>query len=75
MGNNRDCTCGSGAHPRRCSKHPLAYAEHVAELQAEADLYAEAHRRATEAADAEYRRVYAEEVKRIEQKEAANART
>jgi len=28
------CTCGSGAHPRRCIKHPDAYDQHVAELNA-----------------------------------------
>lgn len=26
------CTCGSGAHPRRCELHPDAYDRHVAEL-------------------------------------------
>lgn len=31
----RDCTCGSGAHPRRCDWHKGAYEEHIAELNAE----------------------------------------
>lgn len=31
------CRCGSGAHPRRCEVHPARYAEHCAELSAEAD--------------------------------------
>jgi hypothetical protein len=26
------CTCGSGAHPRRCKQHPYGYDQHVAEL-------------------------------------------
>ena len=30
-----DCTCGSGAHPRRCAVHPAAYERHVAEINAE----------------------------------------
>jgi hypothetical protein len=30
------CTCGSGGHPRRCTQHPKAYDEHVAELNEEA---------------------------------------
>jgi len=29
------CTCGSGAHPRRCDLHPTRYDEHIAELEAE----------------------------------------
>lgn len=29
------CTCGSGNHPRACELHPGAYAEHIAELDAE----------------------------------------
>jgi hypothetical protein len=29
------CTCGSGAHPRFCWKHPREYDRHVARLQAE----------------------------------------
>lgn len=29
------CTCGSGAHPRRCRVHPDAYDEHVREINAE----------------------------------------
>ena len=29
------CTCGSGAHPRRCKKHPDAYEKHCEELNAE----------------------------------------
>lgn len=29
------CTCGSGAHPRRCAAHPDAYDRHVAEINAE----------------------------------------
>lgn len=29
------CTCGSGAHPRRCKLHPDEYDRHVAELNAE----------------------------------------
>jgi hypothetical protein len=41
------CTCGSGAHPRACAKHPEAYAAHVAEIQAEYDAEPdEAHRAA-----------------------------
>jgi len=28
------CTCGSGAHPRRCALHPQAYDAHVAGLNA-----------------------------------------
>jgi len=28
------CRCGSGAHPRRCEVHPLAFDEHARELQA-----------------------------------------
>ena len=28
------CTCGSGAHPRRCELHPKAFAEHVDHLNA-----------------------------------------
>lgn len=28
----RVCTCGSGAHPRRCATHPSAYQEHLDEL-------------------------------------------
>ena len=31
------CTCGSGAHPRRCELHPEAYQQHVEELNALAD--------------------------------------
>lgn len=27
------CTCGSGAHPRRCEAHPLAYDAHCARLR------------------------------------------
>lgn len=30
------CTCGSGAHPRRCARHPLRFDMHVAEIAAEA---------------------------------------
>lgn len=26
------CTCGSGGHPRKCSLHPWAYQQHIAEL-------------------------------------------
>jgi hypothetical protein len=29
------CTCGSGAHPRKCELHPAAYALHVAMLNVE----------------------------------------
>ena len=29
------CTCGSGAHPRRCATHPEAYDRHVADLNRE----------------------------------------
>lgn len=32
------CTCGSGAHPRDCKKHPYAFRLHVAELNVEAHL-------------------------------------
>ncbi len=28
----RNCTCGSGLHPRRCIAHPLAYDAHVTEI-------------------------------------------
>lgn len=28
----RDCTCGSGAHPRRCEKHPWGYDMHRHDL-------------------------------------------
>lgn len=28
------CRCGSGGHPRRCERHPLAYDRHIAELNA-----------------------------------------
>lgn len=28
------CTCGSGAHPRKCELHPGAYEEHIAALNA-----------------------------------------
>ncbi len=35
MSDGKDCTCGSGMHPRRCVKHPLAYELHVAELNLE----------------------------------------
>lgn len=28
------CSCGSGAHPRKCRRHPLAYAAHVDEMTA-----------------------------------------
>lgn len=27
------CTCGSGAHPRRCGRHPLGWRLHTAELR------------------------------------------
>ena len=33
----RVCTCGSGAHPRRCAEHPDRYDAHVAELNAESE--------------------------------------
>jgi hypothetical protein len=29
---DKPCTCGSGAHPRPCQKHPNRYAEHLDEL-------------------------------------------
>ena len=29
------CACGSGAHPRRCEKHPDAYDEHCDEINRE----------------------------------------
>lgn len=74
MGNGRDCTCGSGAHPRHCDKHPLNYGRHVAELQTEqareeaasalGDIGERAHRAAQAAADEAYWRVYAEELRR-----------
>ncbi len=32
------CTCGSGAHPRACAKHPELYRLHIAELNVEAYL-------------------------------------
>jgi len=38
MGNGIDCTCGSGAHPRKCVKHPELYRLHVAELNLEGYL-------------------------------------
>lgn len=28
------CTCGSGAHPRRCELHPNAFDKHVASIDA-----------------------------------------
>lgn len=30
------CTCGSGAHPRRCELHPEAFEKHVTVLNNEA---------------------------------------
>ena len=27
------CTCGSGAHPRRCAAHPDEYDRHISELE------------------------------------------
>lgn len=32
------CTCGSGAHPRRCLLHPGEYEKHIAELNLEAEI-------------------------------------
>lgn len=32
MVDGKGCTCGSGAHPRKCDKHPYAYRLHIAEL-------------------------------------------
>lgn len=32
FGFGKKCTCGSGAHPRRCKKHPWAYQQHIFEL-------------------------------------------
>lgn len=29
------CTCGSGAHPRHCKRHPWCFAAHVAELNSD----------------------------------------
>lgn len=29
------CTCGSGAHPRRCKRHPCAWNIHVASMNLE----------------------------------------
>ena len=29
------CTCGSGAHPRHCSVHPLGYVQHCEDLDAD----------------------------------------
>jgi len=29
------CTCGSGAHPRHCKRHPWGFAAHVAELNSD----------------------------------------
>lgn len=31
------CTCGSGAHPHPCARHPQQYDRHVAELDREID--------------------------------------
>lgn len=31
----KKCTCGSGAHPRRCNLHPDAYEKHITELEGE----------------------------------------
>lgn len=38
------CTCGSGAHPRRCEAHPRAYDAHCARLQREFDDEERAYR-------------------------------
>lgn len=32
---NKDCTCGSGAHPRHCNLHPANYQLDVDEINAE----------------------------------------
>ena len=47
------CTCGSGAHPRDCVAHPERYAEHVREIEedAELDRLAELHLIASPAGD------------------------
>lgn len=34
------CTCGSGAHPRRCGVHPCAYDLHRMEINIETALEA-----------------------------------
>lgn len=31
----KECTCGSGAHPRRCLRHPQGFDLHVAQLNYE----------------------------------------
>lgn len=36
MADSKGCTCGSGAHPRRCDKHPTAYQRHIDELNRDA---------------------------------------
>ena len=45
------CHCGSGGHPRECSRHPFGKRLHVAELNAENNLDAceEAERELAEA--------------------------
>lgn len=35
MVSNEKCTCGSGAHPRRCKKHPWRFDTHVISLNAD----------------------------------------
>lgn len=32
------CMCGSGGHPRECKTHPLAYVQHIEDLDLEARL-------------------------------------
>ena len=45
------CRCGSGGHPRECKRHPLAYDQHVAEMNAETrEVAAERTRTAEEIA-------------------------
>ncbi len=35
MGNGINCTCGSGAHPRKCVKHPFNYEVQITEMRLE----------------------------------------
>ena len=35
---DKDCTCGSGGHPRHCEKHPHRLGMHCAELDVENEL-------------------------------------
>jgi hypothetical protein len=59
------CHCGSGGHPRECSRHPFGKRLHVAELNAENNLDAceEAERELAEA-QAEIARLKADQWER-----------